>query len=240
MIDFHSHILPGIDDGSKSVDESCRMLKESFLQGVSQIVATPHFYAEDNSPKRFLERRRHSFEKLEPHLTADMPEIFLGAEVKYFEGISRSEDVGLLKIEGTDLILIEMPFMTWNQRIVNEVIELASWRHTRVILAHVERYFRYGAEKFLPDFYKNDVLIQANAESFIGGRFATRKVMNMLKEGKIHLLGSDCHNMGSRSPNMGDARKEISKRICNNMLDKLDEKAYNSLYSGSNIDFPNK
>ncbi|MCD7823540.1 MAG: capsular polysaccharide biosynthesis protein [Oscillospiraceae bacterium] len=232
MIDFHSHILPEMDDGSCSVEMSCQMLRESFRQGVSQIVATPHFYAEDNSPKRFLERRKHSFEKLEPHLDSDMPEIILGAEVKYFEGISRSEDVGLLKIQGTDLILIEMPFMTWNQRMVSEVVELASGRRTRVIIAHVERYFRYGAEKFLPEFYRNGLLIQANAESFIGGIFSTRKVMSMLRDGKIDLLGSDCHNMTSRVPNILDARKEISKRICNNMLDKLDEKAYNSLYSG--------
>ncbi|MCD7783981.1 MAG: capsular polysaccharide biosynthesis protein [Oscillospiraceae bacterium] len=232
MIDFHSHILPGIDDGSKSVEESCRMLRESFMQGVSQIVATPHFYAEDNSPKKFLERRERAYKKLEPSLDSDMPEIFLGAEVKYFEGISRSDDVSLLKIEGTDLILLEMPFMAWNQRIVSEVIELASGRHTKLILAHIERYFRYGAEKYLDDFYRNDILIQANAESFIGGKFATRKVMNMLRDGKIDILGSDCHNMSSRRPNMGDARKEISKRIGNNMLDKLDEKAYNSLYSG--------
>ncbi len=234
MIDFHSHILPGIDDGSKSVEESCQMLRVSFLQGVSQIVATPHFYAEDNSPKRFLERRRRSFEKLEPHLDSDMPEIFLGAEVKYFEGISRAEDVGLLKIEDTPLILIEMPFMTWNQRMVSEVVELSSARRTKVIIAHVERYFRFGAEKFLPEFYKNGILIQANAESFVGGYFATRKVMNMLKDGRIDILGSDCHNMTSRPPLMGDARKEISKRIGDNMLDKLDEKAYNSLYSGNN------
>lgn len=232
MIDFHSHILPGMDDGSHSVDESRKMLHESFHQGVTQIVATPHFYAEDNSPKRFLERRRHSFEKLEPSLDSNMPEILLGAEVKYFEGISRADDVELLKIEGTKLILIEMPFMTWNQRIVNEVCELVSSR-TKVIIAHVERYFRYGAEKYLEDFYRNGILIQANAESFIGGKFATRKVMNMLRDGKIDLLGSDCHNMSSRVPNLLEARKEISKRIGDNVLDKLDEKAYNILYSGN-------
>ncbi len=240
MIDFHSHILPEMDDGSKSVEESCKMLRESFLQGVSQIVATPHFYAEDNSPKRFLERRKESFEKLKPSLDSDMPEIFLGAEVKYFEGISRADDVGLLKTEGTDLLLIEMPFMTWNQRMVNDVVELTYQRHTKVIIAHVERYFRFGAEKFLPEFYRNDILIQANAESFIGGKFVTRKVMNMLKDGRIHLLGSDCHNMGRRPPLLGDARKEISKRIGNNMLDKLDEKAYNSLYSGEIANFPDE
>ncbi len=226
MIDFHSHILPGIDDGSKSVEESCRMLRESFLQGVSHIISTSHFYAEDNSPKKFLERRAEAFEKLKPSLDADMPEIILGAEVKYFEGISRADDVELLKIEGTNLILVEMPFMTWNQRVVNDVLELNSSSHTRVILAHVERYFDFGAKKYLPEFRENGVLIQVNAGSFVGGRFSTRKVMKMLRDDEIDVLGSDCHNMSSRPPNLLSARKEISKKIGDNMLDKLDEKAY--------------
>ncbi len=226
MIDFHSHILPGIDDGSKSVEESCKMLRESFLQGVTHIIATPHFYAEENSPKRFLERRTRAYEKLKPSLDADMPEILLGAEVKYFEGISRADDVELLKIEGTNLILVEMPFMTWNQRVVNEVLELNSNSSTRVILAHIERYFGFGAKKFLPEIYDNNLIIQSNAGSFIGSAFSTRKVMKMLKDGRIDILGSDCHNMTSRKPNISAARKEISKKISDNMLDKLDEKAY--------------
>lgn len=232
MIDFHSHILPGIDDGSRNVEESCQLLRASARQGVTKIVATPHFYAEDNSPKRFLERREHSFEKLKPHLSEDMPEIFLGAEVKFFEGISRSDDVELLKIEGTPLILVEMPFMKWDDRMVKEVLELASWRGTKVILAHIERYFRFGAEKYLPEIQRNGILIQSNAESFVGGRFSTRKVMNMLRDGKIHLLGSDCHNMTTRPPMLQEARKEILKRIDKKTLDKLDKMAYDILCYG--------
>ncbi len=225
MIDFHSHILPSIDDGSKDVDESVRMLRESFRQGVTEIIATPHFYAEENSPKTFLKRRARAYEELKPHLSDDMPRVFLGAEVKYFEGISRSDDVGLLKTEGTDLLLVEMPFMKWNDRVVNDVIEL-SYGSATIILAHVERYFQFGAEKYLPDMVRSGMLVQVNAGSFIGGMFRTRKVMNMLKNGKVDLLGSDCHNMSTRPPNILSARKEISKKIGNNMLDKLDEKGY--------------
>ncbi|MCD7733356.1 MAG: capsular polysaccharide biosynthesis protein [Oscillospiraceae bacterium] len=232
IVDFHSHILPGIDDGSRSVDESCEMLHESFRQGVTTIVATSHFYAEENSPRRFVERRAEAYEKLKPHLDDKMPEILLGAEVKYFEGISRSEDVGLLKTEGTDLLLVEMPFMKWNDRVVNDVIEL-SYSGARIILAHVERYFQFGAEKYLPELYRSGMYIQVNAGSFVGSRFRTKKVMNMLRDGKIHLLGSDCHNMSSRPPNILSARREISKKIGDKMLDKLDEMSYYILQESS-------
>ena len=57
MIDFHSHILPGIDDGSKSVEMSIKMLRREAQQGISRVVATPHFYPQTDNPERFLRRR---------------------------------------------------------------------------------------------------------------------------------------------------------------------------------------
>lgn len=229
MVDIHSHILPEIDDGSKSVSESVSLLHESYSQGVTHIVATPHFYAEDGSPKEFLKRRDASFEKLKPYLDGDMPKILFGAEVKYFEGISRNPDVELLKTEGTDLILVEMPFMNWSDRIVSEVCELHSGQHTRVIIAHIERYFGFGAKKYLPELLRSGMLIQSNADSFIGSRFRTHRLMNMLYSGEIQLLGSDCHNMTSRPPRLGEASKAIVKRLGKKALDKAETLAYDIL-----------
>ena len=65
MIDFHSHILPGIDDGSKNTQMSLAMIEEEKKQGVHTIVATPHFYADEDSVERFLKRRAHSYERLQ-------------------------------------------------------------------------------------------------------------------------------------------------------------------------------
>lgn len=62
MIDFHSHILPGVDDGSKNVEMSLEMLRASAAQGVTDICLTPHFYAERNTPEKFLEKRRRAAE----------------------------------------------------------------------------------------------------------------------------------------------------------------------------------
>ena len=81
MIDFHSHFLPGMDDGSKSVQESLKMLSLARDSGVNQIVATPHFYASKESPEHFLRRRESSWETLKEALPDDAPQIWLGAEV---------------------------------------------------------------------------------------------------------------------------------------------------------------
>ena len=63
MIDFHTHILPNVDDGSKGVEESTLMLTRLFEQGVNKVIATPHFYANDESVDEFLLRRNAAFEK---------------------------------------------------------------------------------------------------------------------------------------------------------------------------------
>lgn len=229
MIDIHSHILPEMDDGAKNVEESVKLLRESFSQGVTHIAATSHFYAEDNSPREFVKRRERAYERLKPHLDENMPEIFLGAEVKYFEGISRSDDTELLKIEGTNLILVEMPFMDWNPRIVSEVCELQCQRDTQVVLAHIERYFRFGAKEYIPEMIRCGMFIQSNAESFVERSFARRGLLKMLSRGDIHVLGSDCHNMKSRPPLLLQARKEITEKIGKEVLDKVDALMYNVL-----------
>ncbi len=93
MFDIHSHFLPKLDDGSKSVEESVTMLKESYRQGVTDIAATPHFYPSVHNPKQWFVARDHSVRRLIPYLTEDMPDIWLGAEVHYYDGIYRSEEI---------------------------------------------------------------------------------------------------------------------------------------------------
>lgn len=220
MIDFHSHILPGMDDGARDAGESVLLLKESFRQGVTDIAATPHFYAEENSPKEFLKRREEAYIKLVPNLQSDMPRIHLGAEVKYFEGISRNDDIELLKLSGTDVLMVEMPFMKWTSRVISDVCELSLRPKTAVVLAHFERYFQFGAKKYLTTFEGYGILIQANAESFVKSS-EKRSLMKLLKSGKVHLLGSDCHNMELRPTQMLNAKESICKRLGDDALSNV-------------------
>lgn len=200
MIDFHTHILPGMDDGSQSVPESVSLLRLEAKQGVDLIMLTPHFYAEQNSPSDFLKRREQAWRKLRPYLWPGLPRMVLGAEVQYFEGMSQVEDVFRLRLEGTPFLLVEMPFDRWTERMVEEVLDVHSHPDTRVVLAHIERYMSYQNPGVWEKLLSHGVLMQSNITVFDNWRTRNRAI-SMMKNGQIHLLGSDCHNMRNRRPN---------------------------------------
>ncbi len=135
MIDFHSHILPSVDDGSSSVEESIEMLRMSYCGGIREMVATPHFYAQKEAPERFLERREKAWERLAPVLPEDTPKIYLGAEVCYYAGISNTDSLPQLCMEQSRLLLLEMPFQRWTERMMAEVVDVAQDRGLTVLLA---------------------------------------------------------------------------------------------------------
>lgn len=207
MIDFHTHILPGIDDGSHSVSESIALLQEEMRQGVGTVFLTPHYYAEENSPVSFLKKRYRAWRELEPHLWRKLPDMRLGAEVQYFEGICAVEDVHHLKIVGTDYLLLEMPFKTWSDRMIGDVLELNDRRGMQIVLAHVERYAAMQNPKIWHELRTAGVLMQSNI-SFFAGWKTRHKAVDMLQQGQIHFLGSDCHNMTTRSPNWDQLPKQ--------------------------------
>ena len=221
MIDFHSHILPGIDDGSKNAEMSLQMISSLASQGVDTIAATSHFYATERTPQRFLQRRAEAYDRLKAVLPEDAPRILLGAEVLYFPGISRMEELPQLCLEGTDLLLLEMPFTAWNERMIREVDELSRSGVCRIVMAHIERYYFKQPVSVWDSFLDQGILMQSNAEFFLSFR-TRRKALKMLKEGRIHLLGTDCHNMSSRAPRMAEARELIRKRLGDETLEEID------------------
>lgn len=209
MIDIHSHVLPGIDDGSKNVEESLAMLRSSARQGIGCVAATPHFYPMENSPERFLERREAAAERLRAAWEPGLPKLLLGAEVYYFTGISQAKELDALCLGGT-LLLLEMPFCPWTERMAAETIALREQRGLNVVLAHIERYFRWQSKWLWAELLDRGLLMQCNADFFLDWR-TKRKARKMLSEGGIHLLGSDAHNMTSRPPRMGAARSSIGE-----------------------------
>ncbi len=221
MIDFHSHVLPGIDDGSKDVEMSLRMVSALSSQGVDTIAATSHFYATQRSVRRFLERREQAWGRLREALPEGSPRILLGAEVLYFPGISRMEELEALCLEGTDLLLLEMPFTAWSEYMSREVNELARSGRVTLMLAHIERYFFDQPRSVWDAFLENGIYLQSNAEFFLSFK-TRRRALQLLENGYIHALGTDCHNMGSRAPRMAEARNRIEKRLGTAFLEDLD------------------
>lgn len=215
IIDFHSHILPGMDDGSKSVEESLEMLRMMAKQGITHVTATPHFYPRHDTPERFLRRRTEAEallrEEMEKH--SDLPTLSVGAEVYYFPGISNSEVMAELTIDHKKCILIEMPTPPWTDAMYRELEELYTKQGLVPIVAHVDRYigrFRtFGIPKRLAEL---PVLVQANAEFFLR-KSTSAMALRMLKKHQIHLLGSDCHNLDSRKPNLSAALEWIERRL---------------------------
>ena len=220
LFDFHSHILPGIDDGSASVEESLALLEESKRQGVDGLAATPHFYVEQMAPEQFLKKRQLAYEKLKLHQKGEWPSILLGAEVPYYDGISRSEEILKLRLEGTKVLLIEMPYRPWTQRICEELFILNSRKEVIVLLAHIERYLSFQKTETLAQMRQQNILFQANGSFFLK-RQTRKKACKMLQNGLIDVLGSDCHNGKDRRPNLKEAQSVIIQMLGQNGLERL-------------------
>ncbi len=224
MIDFHAHILPGIDDGSQSMEESLAMFRLEQNQGVETVVATPHFYAWRDSVAGFLRRREKSVRSFLERLPGGeaFPRLCQGAEVYYFSGIGKAEQLSALCIENTSAILLELPFEEWTEKVLEEVRFLVEKRRFTVILAHVERYYAYQKNKAVWNrMLELPLCVQINAASF-SERKKQRIVNAFFEQERDVILGSDCHNMGKRPPNLEEGRKMLVQRAGMAALEKTD------------------
>lgn len=220
MIDFHTHILPNMDDGSISPIQSNNLLSILEKQNVKLVCLTSHFYADNESIDSFIQRRDDAFNKMNYQGNLILKK---GAEVHYYRGISASEDIDALCLEGTNLLLIELPFeYAINENVINELFSLKN-RGYRVVLAHFER---YGFSlKELNRFKQNGLLLQANAE-FIIGSFFDSKGIKLLKNGLIDFIGSDCHNDDDRKPNYEEAVNKIKEKLGEDFLNNFMDNCY--------------
>ena len=221
MIDFHSHVLPGIDDGSRNVETSLKMLQKSAEQGVSVMAVTPHFYADEMSVDGFLENRQRAYEKLlESDIEGRSPELFLGAEVAFFSGMSQAGRLGELAYKGGNVLLLEMPFRPWSRRDAEEVVSLIKERGFTVILAHLERFMTRENKRLIEKLLAAGAIAQINAES-IAHRRGRQRLFEMLKEGTAQFLGSDCHGMHRRPPNMDVGMKALDAELGEDFKNKF-------------------
>ena len=220
--DFHSHILPCVDDGSRSVSESLEMLRCCAGMGIENVVLTPHFYPHRDRPDRFLARRKAAFENLqEAAREEDLPRLFLGAELHYFPNMSSSDILPQFVIGGGRYLLVEMPMCRWTDRMYRE-LELI-WENQGLIpiIAHLDRYLTpFTRRKMLRRLSEMRVLIQANGSFFLN-RSTARLALRMLAKDQIDLLGSDCHNLSSRKPDLGPVRERIRARLGEEALERI-------------------
>jgi len=234
MIDFHSHILPNIDDGSRDVEESLELLRMSANQGIDTMVATPHFYVEQDTVESFLKKRQRAYDALMEHTKGEnLPDVKWGAEVYFFNELSQLENVERLSIGSGRYILIEMPFEVWTKRTFDSLYNLMARKRLIPIIAHIERYIPVQRDmKKINTLLDMDVLVQMNG-SFINNWKTRRKALGLLKKEKVHLLGSDCHNIGSRKPNLQSAFEIIEKKLGIEKINEIDNQGKKILESTS-------
>ena len=227
-IDFHTHILSGIDDGARNIDTSIEMLKQITAQQIDTIIATPHFYASRDRLDKFLQKRKGAWDvfccAIEEKKPEKLPQILLGSEVAFFDGISRAEQIGELTVQGTNLLLLEMPFVPWTEGNIREVEKLIKDFRLTVMIAHVERFLQIpGNKKEVQRLLELPVVVQMNAEALLNWRHR-RTYLKMIKAGTVHVLGSDCHGIHHRVPNLSEARDLIEKKLGFGVLEEIDRR----------------
>lgn len=227
MIDFHTHILPGMDDGSHSLEESREMLLAEYRQGVRELVLTPHYYASEEFPEQFLQRRRKSLDSVQEMLQQETwgreMRIHVGAEVYYFSGMGSSEALPQLCIEGTDVLLLEMPFRQWDMTVLADVLKVLRYQKLTVVLAHIDRYWKWQKNREAWDeILLLPLYVQMNADVFLSWG---KKILGMrlLRDGSGILLGSDCHDLNRRPPNLTEAWDIIRRKAGSDVLERISQ-----------------
>lgn len=210
ICDIHSHFLPGMDDGCKTVEESLSVLHASYAAGVRQMIATPHYYAGE-SADAFLQRRRVSEQTLRMHFGQDsqIPEFCCGAEVAYYSDIGIDSDLGKLCLGSSRYLLLELPTTPWHSELYRNLQNLCT-RGFLPILAHLERYFSCQSAQALAQLQGLDLLVQING-AYLLDFWRRPKALALLRSGAVQFLASDCHNNSARPQNL-DRVVQIAKR----------------------------
>ena len=210
MIDFHSHVLPAMDDGAKDAEASLAMLHMAAAQGARAVAATPHFYWGQDTVDSFLARRRESLAVLHSRLTAECPPVLPGSEVLLREGISRLE-LRPLCLQGTEVLLVELPFSRPPHWLLEELENIVLGQRLTVMLAHLDRYAPWYSRQAVTALTElPEVIVQLNAGALADGR-RLRALRKWLPTPDRLVLGSDMHSPTERAPQLDRARARLSR-----------------------------
>lgn len=217
IYDFHSHILPGLDHGCSDTAVAMEQIRRAVRAGVHCILATSHFYLHAESVDSFLRRRRLAWVQLQKELAGEEEiraagiQIVQGAEVLICKGLERMEGLEQLCIDGTKVLLLEMPFTEiWDPELINTVTALQDKCGLQVVLAHVER---YRMSQIMP-LLETGCLAQVNIGSLVGRWNRQRfRAQQYLRHDRISALGSDIHGVGDQYTDFTHIIKKHNKAV---------------------------
>jgi len=229
MIDIHSHILYGLDDGAKELANSIEMAKQAVSEGVTAIIATPHHkHPSFQNPKDVVLNR---INELQTELKKqNIPlEIFPGQEIRLFgelaETIDKSQD--LLTLNHSEYVLIEFPSSSIPRYTEQLFYDLMVKGYTPIV-AHPERNAEIAENTDkLYRLIKNGALSQVTAASVAGlfGKKTQKLSLNLLEHQQAHFVASDAHNITNRACSWQDAMGVLGKKLGSDMVDLVNMQA---------------
>lgn len=224
MIDMHSHILPNIDDGARSIEETFQLLQEAKEVGFEAIVSTSHYmegYYETDTPEREVWINA-IYDKLQEK-NINM-KLYLGNEIYLSENIIELLEKGKAStINDTSYVLFEMPLNVEPLNLYDVVYKMLQYKLVP-ILAHPERYTFVGEDpELIYDLIQKGVLMQANYASIIGyyGSKVQMIAKKLLENNMIHFLGSDVHRKNTIYPRIPEILEELREIIGEDKLEEL-------------------
>lgn len=222
--DIHTHILPGIDDGSESMQETKKLLEQEYQDGVRTIYATSHYRRGMFEPSMEKIQKQYECVKQAAFETGKDLRIFLGCEFHANMDMVEMLDQGKRPTLGdTCCVLVEFSEAHDCHFIKERCYSLLSHGY-QPIIAHAERYTAVRKDMdFLERLVDMGVYIQVNAQSILGkdGLGTKRFCKKAMKADLIHFVASDCHNMGRRKPLLGSCAAYIEKNMGQAYMEKL-------------------
>lgn len=195
MIDFHAHILPGVDHGSHDLAESTAQLALLKQAGVETVVASSHFYPAQHTVEGYLARSTQALEALMQIGEDQLPRICRGAEVLLCESLDKMDGVEKLCVEGSSCMLLELPFASWSDGLIDTAFRMIQGDFT-VVLAHIDRY--RDRLDIIDEMLAAGAKAQLNAEGLCG-MFAAKRWKRYLENGSVVALGSDLHGADQKA-----------------------------------------
>ena len=236
MIDIHTHILPHMDDGAADPEMSLAMLRADAEQQLDTVILTPHFYRRNEKPESFLDRRRKSYDTLCEAIAAlpqeernALPKLHLGAEVAWLPGLVMVEHLPQLCLADTDFMLIELPFLPWSGKMIDQLYDLQNVCGITPVIAHFERYLTFQKKEYVWRILEMDVPVQIGTDPLLHF-FGKKEPLRLLREGAAQIVASDCHNLTGRAPNLGAAMEAIRQKFGRNFAEQVAQNPYEILF----------
>lgn len=214
-IDIHSHILPGVDDGAKTMEDTIKMLEIATQEGIEAIIATPHY--EVGVEEEITSKYQQAFEKVSAYIEShQIPlKLYRGNEIYYSESIPELlSESAVRTLNDTRYVLVEFGTSTGYRSIVRSMNALL-YAGYRPIIAHTERYAALRDVKKVRELIQMGAYIQLNANAVIGkeGWHVKHYCKTLLKKHMVHVIGTDAHGCHHRAPKIKDCLEYIDKKF---------------------------